>query len=69
MCQIVQRVWVGQQTDKKTEYLVLRNRQCTCMRPADRLECSKATHFPGPSQLIQPVSPFPLCEHAIDSVC
>ena len=56
MCQIVQRVWIGQWPSKKTEYLVLRNGRCVCIRPADHLKCSRATYLPEPSQSSQPVS-------------
>jgi hypothetical protein len=69
MCRIVQRVWIGQWPNNKTEYLVLRNGQCACIRPADRLKCNKVAQLPEPSQLSQPVSPFPLRRPALDSVC
>lgn len=65
MCQIVQKVWIGQWPNKKTEYLVLRNGQCVCIQPADRLKCSKATQLPEPSQS---VSSLPL-PHQVDGVC
>lgn len=44
MCQIVQRVQVGQRPNQ-TEYLVLKNGRCVCIRPVDRLACSKATRL------------------------
>ncbi len=45
MCQLVQRVWLGEWPDQKTEYLVLRNGSCACIRPIDHLKCSKATQL------------------------
>jgi len=60
MCQIVQRVWIGQRPNKKTEYLVLRDGHCVCIRPSAHLKCSKATQLPEPSQLSKPVSCPPL---------
>ncbi len=65
MCQIVQRVWIGRwlNDEKKTEYLILRNGQCVCMRPAERLTCNKAIQ-PEPPQSAHPASLLPL--HALE---
>jgi hypothetical protein len=46
MCEIVQRVWIEEQPNKKTAYVVLRNGQCICMQPVAHFKCSKATQLP-----------------------
>jgi len=58
MCQIVKRVHIRQRLNQ-SEYLVLRNGQCTCIRPADHLKCRKATPLPEPSQLNESLSRAP----------
>jgi len=68
MCQIVQKVWVGEWPEK-TEYLVLKNGPCACIRPIDHLKCSKATQS-GPSLLAPSSHPsLSVTSGVVDSGC
>ena len=57
MCQIVQRVWIGEWPNEQIEYLILKNGRCVCIRPTDHPKCDRAIQLPESLQLSQFVSP------------